>query len=105
MTKRVPVNDFIDAANEINYLHHKISQLERSYTEHRESYQRLRQRVTNAERKIQDLRTELAQGRCPSCGHEWNMHQPEGCWFTVDRGHPSQNLVCPCNMPRRTDAS
>jgi predicted nucleic acid-binding Zn-ribbon protein len=64
--KKVPVNDFIDASNEINYLHHRVAQLESAYTHSREDYQRLRQRLINTERKLEEARRDAAAGcRCP----------------------------------------
>lgn len=48
----------------------------------------------------------LAKGtRCWSCDHTWDIHQPEGCWYTVDQGRSGENLVCPCSVPRGTEAA
>lgn len=38
--------------------------------------------------------------RCWGCDHTTDMHQPDGCWYTVEHGSPGQNLVCPCSIPR-----
>lgn len=38
--------------------------------------------------------------RCASCDHTWDMHQPEGCWYTVTHGRLDADLVCPCSEGR-----
>lgn len=35
---------------------------------------------------------------CPSCGHGLDIHTDNGCWFTVGKGRPDRNLVCPCRV-------
>lgn len=42
------------------------------------------------------------QLRCPSCDHSPGIHLPQGCWYTVDRGRPDRDLVCPCAVARAT---
>ena len=42
----------------------------------------------------------LTAARCPSCDHRVDMHQPDGCWFTVTHGMAGRDLVCPCVVTR-----
>jgi len=45
-----------------------------------------------------------AKTRCPSCDHKAKYHDVDGkCWFTVERGMPGSNLVCPCVAARMAD--
>jgi hypothetical protein len=41
-----------------------------------------------------------APNQCPSCGHGWDIHSDDGCWYTVSRGREGRNLVCACCLPR-----
>ncbi|MFI1165602.1 hypothetical protein ACH4UM_18800 [Streptomyces sp. NPDC020801] len=44
--------------------------------------------------------------RCQSCDHEAQYHDSDGrCWFTVERGTPGSNLVCPCAAAHTRDAA
>lgn len=47
---------------------------------------------------MSDVEPSSPEPLCPSCWHPWTMHQPGGCWFTVQHGKPGQNMVCPCSQ-------
>jgi hypothetical protein len=50
---------------------------------------------------VQNGTDRAASRRCPSCDHETGVHDVDGrCWFTVSRGVPGSNLVCPCDSRR-----
>lgn len=51
-----------------------------------------------AEFIVQAVRNEHER-RCPSCDHRVDLHQPDGCWYTVTTGAADRDLVCPCVVP------
>lgn len=36
---------------------------------------------------------------CESCGHDWEFHQPDGCWFAVSQARQGTDTGCPCSVP------
>ncbi|MBZ6207479.1 hypothetical protein KVH31_13325 [Streptomyces olivaceus] len=49
-------------------------------------------------RRVADETAATETQRCVSCDHEAKYHAADDgrCWFTVDRGVPGSDLVCPC---------
>jgi hypothetical protein len=43
--------------------------------------------------------------RCRSCDHLTELHQADGCCYTVAQGEPGRNLSCPCTVPRAAAGS
>lgn len=43
---------------------------------------------------------DLFREPCPSCGHGYEIHSDDGCWFTVTAGRPEKNAVCQCRIRR-----
>ena len=41
---------------------------------------------------------------CTSCGHAWEHHQQDGCWYTVKQARPGTNAACPCSASKSYDA-
>jgi hypothetical protein len=41
---------------------------------------------------------------CPVCLHPAEMHQPDGCWFTMTIARPNSLSGCPCGVRREADA-
>lgn len=40
---------------------------------------------------------------CVSCGHDWEYHQQDGCWYTVKQARPGTNAACPCSASKSYD--
>lgn len=40
---------------------------------------------------------------CESCGHDWEYHQQDGCWYTVKQARPGTNASCPCSASKSYD--
>lgn len=40
---------------------------------------------------------------CGSCGHDWEYHQQDGCWYTVKQARPGTNAACPCSASKFYD--
>ena len=40
---------------------------------------------------------------CGSCGHDWEFHQQDGCWYTVKQARPGTNAGCPCSASKSYD--
>ena len=40
---------------------------------------------------------------CGSCGHDWEYHQHDGCWYTVKQARPGTNAACPCSASKSYD--
>ncbi len=40
---------------------------------------------------------------CESCGHDWELHQQDGCWHTVKQARPGTNAGCPCSASKFYD--
>lgn len=40
---------------------------------------------------------------CESCGHAWELHQQDGCWYTVKQARPGTNAGCPCSASKFYD--
>ncbi|MER7908263.1 hypothetical protein [Streptomyces sp. NPDC096068] len=57
----------------------------------------------NAAAGPDDTQTGTDTARCSSCEHGADIHDADGrCWFTVGRGVPGRDLVCPCQTRRLT---
>lgn len=40
---------------------------------------------------------------CGSCGHDWEYHQQDGCWYMVKQARPGTNAGCPCSASKSYD--
>lgn len=40
---------------------------------------------------------------CVSCGHDWEYHRQDGCWYAVKQARPGTNAACPCSASKSYD--